>query len=118
MAVKSRELDNQERDIDLVTRKERKRPRAREETASFKPDDESTAERRAFQERLQQARILKPPGLHWWECWRQGRDTAIAACEAEGDTSRAATIPPPAVIGCADCFRKGRDAAVHLIESG
>lgn len=106
MSVRPETLENPERGLEISTR-EAKPPRKREE---------HTAETRAFLDRLKKARDLKPIALHWWECWRRGRDAAIATIEADGDTLRARTIVPPAGIDCRACFQKGRDAAIEFIE--
>lgn len=39
------------------------------------------AQLEAVIERLERARTMEPRGLHWRECWVQGRDAAIAAIE-------------------------------------
>ena len=106
MSVKPEMLDNQERGMDLSTRGG-KAPRKREDL---------TPERLAFLGQLEKARELKPITLHWWDCWRQGRDAAVVAIEADGDTLRARTLAPPAGMDCRACFNKGRDAAIEFIE--
>lgn len=102
MSVKPAQLETPERGMNLSTR----------EAPEVEPS------RLALRDRLEKARALKPAGTHWWECWKQGRDVAIAAIEVSaGDTAAARAIQTPAVIGCGDCFRKGRDAVIHFIES-
>jgi hypothetical protein len=110
MAVKPQSLENPERGQSVTTRDtapkdERKR------------DDAADAGRRRLQELLEQARGLEPAARHWFDCWCQGRDAAIAAIERDaGDLAKARALAAPEVIGCGDCFRKGRDAVVRLFE--
>jgi hypothetical protein len=110
MAVKPQSLENPERGLNLDARE----PAPKEER---KRDAAADSARRRLQELLDQARELRPVARHWFDCWCQGRDAALAAVErAAGDVTEARAIAAPAVIGCGDCFRKGRDAVVRLFE--
>lgn len=110
MAVRPENLDNPERDLNLSTREsDGKAGRKREDPA----------ERRALRERLAMARTLTPQGreLHWRASWDQGRDAAVVAIEADGNTTGARALTAPDDVGCGDCFRRGRDAVVRLVEA-
>jgi len=66
MAVKGRELENQERGMSLTTR---------EAAPTTPPDDELQVIRR----RIESARSIQPKGahLHCGDCFKNGRDAAI-----------------------------------------
>jgi hypothetical protein len=72
MSVKAINLDNQERDMNLITRENGEEKPKREDHA---------ATLRAMRERIAAAKAIRPDGAHCRDCFEQGRNAALRAIE-------------------------------------
>lgn len=99
----------------MLTQQDLKTPESSEALENRGPTSRETPPPAAgLRELIARARELRPKGLHWFDVWKAGRDSALKAIEDGADLAAVANAKPPEGTACRDCWLRGRDAALAV----